>query len=56
MKKIVVNIRMDTRLKRALEELAQRRQESLSNFIRRTLVEKLEKHGVDWQENSDEEN
>ena len=48
--KTVVNIRMDARLKRAIEKLAEQQGISFSAFVRQTVIEKLSQHDIDWRE------
>ena len=53
--KILVNIRMDSRLKKAIEKLAEQQGISFSAIMRQTMIEKLQSHGIDWQEEEVEE-
>ena len=48
--KAVVNIRMDDRLKKAIEKFAEQQGISFSALVRQTIIEKLQSHGIDWRE------
>ena len=48
--KTVVNIRMDSRLKKALEKLAEQQGISFSGLVRQTMIEKLQANNIDWRE------
>ena len=52
--KILVNIRMDSRLKKAIEKLAEQQGISFSAIMRQTMIEKLQSHDIDWQEEEPE--
>ncbi len=46
----MINIRMDPRLKRALELLAEMRHMSVSDLIRQTMIAELQKEEINWLE------
>ena len=46
----MVNIRMDSRLKKAIEKLAENQAINFSALVRQTMIEKLSQHGIDWRE------
>jgi predicted transcriptional regulator len=48
--KVVVNIRMDEKLKRAMEQLAKKQHTSFSALARQAMIRFLEEHGIDWRE------
>ena len=48
--KIVVNIRMDEKLKKAMESLAEKQHTSFSALARQAMIKFLEEHGIDWRE------
>ena len=48
--KIMVNIRMDSRLKKAIEKLAENQAINFSALVRQTMIEKLSQYGIDWRE------
>jgi predicted transcriptional regulator len=41
---------MDPRLKRALEQLAERRHMSVSDLIRQTMIAELKREEINWLE------
>ena len=53
--KVVVNIRMDEKLKKAMEQLAKKQHTSFSALTRQAMIGFLEKHGIDWREEELEE-
>lgn len=53
--KTVVNIRMDSRLKKAIEKLAEQQGISFSALMRQTIIEKLLSHGIDWREKPEDQ-
>ncbi len=53
--KILVNIRMDSRLKKAIEKLAEQQGINFSAIMRQTMIEKLQSHDIDWREEEVEE-
>jgi predicted HicB family RNase H-like nuclease len=46
----VLNVKMDPKLKRALESFAQQQGISVSALVRQTMIKTLQDHGIDWQE------
>jgi antitoxin component of RelBE/YafQ-DinJ toxin-antitoxin module len=48
--KIVINIRMDSKLKSALEKFAEQQGISMSGLIRQVMIRYLQEHGIDWRE------
>ena len=52
--KIVVNIRMDEKLKGAMEQLAQKQHTSFSALTRQAMIRFLEEHNIDWREEESE--
>ena len=49
MKLTVINIRIDPRMKQAIEKVAKKEFSSLSGIIKKASQEYLEKQGVDWE-------
>ena len=45
----VVNIKMDPRLKTALEKFAEEQGINLSALIRQTMIKTLQEHDIDWR-------
>jgi hypothetical protein len=54
MKKMSLSFKVDTRIKKALENLAVKENRSLSNYVITLLMKHLEEHGIDWR-NQDSE-
>ena len=50
MSTIMINIRIDPRLKKAIEKLANKQGINLSAIIRQTMAKHLQEHGIDWTE------
>jgi predicted transcriptional regulator len=48
--KMSLSFKVDPRLKKALENLAQQENRSLSNYVVTLLMKHLQEHGVDWRE------
>jgi len=46
----VLNIRIDPRLKKAMERIAQEQSITLSDAIRIAMVKYLKEQGIDWRE------
>jgi predicted transcriptional regulator len=53
--KVVVNIRMDEKLKRAMEQLAKKQHTSFSALARLAMIRFLEDHNIDWREEESKE-
>ena len=51
----MVNVRMDSRLKRCLEKLAEMRHKSVSDVIREAVIQELEKTGINWLDEPEEQ-
>lgn len=47
-----LSFKVDPRLKKALEKLAQQENRSLSNYVITLLMNHLQEHGIDWREES----
>jgi predicted transcriptional regulator len=47
---IMVNIRIDPRMKAALEKLAEKQFISMSAVIKQAIEKHLQEHGIDWRE------
>lgn len=45
-----LSFKIDPRLKKALEKLAQQENRSLSNYVVTLLMEHLKAKGIDWRE------
>jgi len=45
-----VSIKMDPRMKKALEKLAEEEFSSVAGIIKKAINEYLQKHGIDWRE------
>jgi predicted transcriptional regulator len=50
---IMVNIRIDPRMKKAIERLADRQFISMSAVIKQAIEKHLQEHGIDWREESE---
>jgi antitoxin component of RelBE/YafQ-DinJ toxin-antitoxin module len=50
----VLNIRIDPRLKKAMERIAQEQSITLSDAIRIAMVKYLKEQGIDWREEAEE--
>ena len=46
----VINVKVDPKLKKALEKFAQQQGISLSGLIRQTMIRTLQEQGIDWRE------
>jgi predicted transcriptional regulator len=49
MQKMSLSFKVDSRLKKALEDLAIKENRSLSNYVITLLMRHLEEKGVNWQ-------
>lgn len=49
MQKMSLSFKVDSRLKKALEELASKENRSLSNYVVTLLMKHLKEYGIDWQ-------
>ena len=49
MKSTMINIRIDPRMKQALEKVAKKEFHSVSGIIKKSAQEYLEKQGIDWE-------
>ena len=49
MKLTMINIRIDPRMKQAIEKVAKREFSSVSGIIKKAVQEYMEKHGIDWE-------
>lgn len=45
-----MNIKLPPQLRNALKRLAEQKTLTMSDVIRLSLIEYLEKHGIDWRE------
>jgi len=50
---IVMNVKLPPQLRNALKRLAEEKTLTMSDVIRLSLIEYLEKHGINWQEEDD---
>lgn len=50
--KMTLSFKVDPRLKDALQELADKENRSLSNYVVTALMKHLEEHNVDWRKES----
>ena len=50
--KMTLSFKVDPRLKDALQELADKENRSLSNYVVTALMRHLEEHNVDWRKES----
>ena len=48
--KMSLSFKVDPRLKKALEKLAQQENRSLSNYVVTLLMKNLEEEGINWRE------
>ena len=46
---IVITLKLDARMKKAVQELAEKRFMSMSGLIKSCLQEKLDSEGIDWK-------
>jgi len=51
---IAMNIKLPPQLRNALKRLAEQKTLTMSDVIRLALIEYLEKHGINWQEETDD--
>ena len=47
--KVSLSFKVDSRLKKATEKLAERDNRSLSNYVVTLLMRHVEEQGIDWQ-------
>jgi predicted transcriptional regulator len=47
--KMTLSFKVDGRIKKALEKLAERENRSLSNYVVTLLLRHLEEKGIDWR-------
>ena len=50
-----VSVKMDPRMKKALEKLAEEEFSSVAGIVKKAINEYLKKQGVDWREEEPEE-
>jgi predicted transcriptional regulator len=50
MQKMSLSFKVDARLKKALEDLANQENRSLSNYVITLLIKHLKEKGIDWLE------
>ena len=55
MEKMSLSFKVDPRLKKALENLAEKENRSLSNYVITFLMKHLEGQGIDWRKQDTEE-
>ncbi|RJR40803.1 MAG: CopG family transcriptional regulator [Desulfobacteraceae bacterium] len=46
----VINVKVDPKLKQALDKFAQQQGISVSALIRQTMIKSLQEQGIDWRE------
>ena len=46
---IMINIRIDPRMKQALEKVAKKEFSTVSGIIKKSVQEYMEKQGIDWE-------
>jgi hypothetical protein len=46
---IMINIRIDPRMKQAIEKVAKKEFSSVSGIIKKAVQEYMEKQGIDWE-------
>jgi predicted transcriptional regulator len=51
---IMVNIRIDPRMKAAIEKLAEKQFISMSAVIKQAIEKHLQEHAINWREEPDE--
>jgi hypothetical protein len=51
---VMVNIKIDPRMKKALQNLADRQFVSMSALIKQAIEKHLQDHGIDWRKESPE--
>ncbi len=49
----MVNIRMDDKLKKAMDRLAEKQHTSFSALTRQAMIKYLKDHGINWQDDDD---
>ncbi len=52
--KVSLSFKVDVRIKKALEKLAEKENRSLSNYVITTLIRHLEEKGIDWRKENKE--
>ena len=50
----MISIKVDPRMKKALEKLAEKEFTSVSGLLKKGAEKVLQEHGVDWREEKDE--
>ena len=45
----MLSIKIDPKMKKALEQVAEKEFTSVSSIVKKAIAEHLTKHGVDWQ-------
>lgn len=51
---MTLSFKVDPRIKKSLEKLAERENRSLSNYVVTLLLRHLEERGIDWREVGEE--
>jgi predicted HicB family RNase H-like nuclease len=51
----MVNIKIDPRMKKAIQKVADQQFISMSAFIKQSIEKNLQQHGIDWREEGTEE-
>ncbi len=54
MKKIMIALKMDPRMKKALQVIADKQLVSMSTLIRQLVDKHLKEHNIDWREGESE--
>jgi predicted HicB family RNase H-like nuclease len=48
----MINIRIDPKMKEAIQKLADKQFISMSAFIKQSIEKQLQEHGIDWRKES----
>ena len=49
----MINIKIDPRMKKAIEKLAEQQLVNMSTVIRQAVDKHLQEHGIEWREEED---
>jgi len=52
--KMTLSFKVDVRIKKSLEKLAEKENRSLSNYVITALMRHLEEKGIDWRKEGEE--
>jgi len=55
MKKIMIALKMDPRMKKALQKVADKQLLTMSTLVRQLVDKHLKEHGVEWREEGEKD-